>query len=275
GLGFNFKWNMGWMNDVLQYMSTDPLFRAGNHAKLTFSFMYAFSEHYVLPISHDEVVHGKCSLIGKMPGEYQDKFSNLRAFFGYMMAHPGKKLLFMGQEFGQFIEWNENQQLDWMLLGYERHAQLWNYVKTLNHFYLEHPALWEADYGWEGFEWVVADDSEQSVIVFRRKDRAGRELIVACNFTPVVREHYRFGVPCEGVYTEIFSSDAAKFGGSGFANAPAQSEEVASHGQLQSIEVTLPGMSTVYFLAPPAKPAQKKETVHASAHKKAFKNKKK
>ncbi|MDY4783876.1 1,4-alpha-glucan branching protein GlgB [Pygmaiobacter massiliensis] len=274
GLGFNFKWNMGWMNDMLRYMSTDPLFRAGNHDKLTFSFMYAFSEHFVLPISHDEVVHGKCSLIGKMPGEYEEKFANLRTFFGYMMAHPGKKLLFMGQEFGQFIEWNEAKELDWLLLSYEKHAQLANYVKTLNHFYTETPALWQIDYSWEGFQWVVADDKDQSIIVFRRLDDDGREVLIACNFTPVARPGYRFGVPRAGTYKELLSSDAVEFGGTGLHNPPIRAKKKATHGQEYSIEVTLPPMSTVYFSVPVPKSTATQKTTKTPAKRTATQKKK-
>lgn len=274
GLGFNFKWNMGWMNDMLRYMSTDPLFRAGNHDKLTFSFMYAFSEHFVLPISHDEVVHGKCSLIGKMPGEYEEKFANLRTFFGYMMAHPGKKLLFMGQEFGQFIEWNETKELDWLLLSYEKHAQLANYVKTLNHFYTETPALWQIDYSWEGFQWVVADDKDQSIIVFRRLDDDGREVLIACNFTPVARPGYRFGVPRAGTYKELLSSDAVEFGGTGLHNPPIRAKKKAVHGQEYSIEVTLPPMSTVYFSVPVPKSTATQKTTKTPAKRTATQKKK-
>lgn len=274
GLGFNFKWNMGWMNDMLRYMSTDPLFRAGNHDKLTFSFMYAFSEHFVLPISHDEVVHGKCSLIGKMPGEYEEKFANLRTFFGYMMAHPGKKLLFMGQEFGQFIEWNEAKELDWLLLSYEKHAQLANYVKTLNHFYTETPALWQIDYSWEGFQWVVADDKDQSIIVFRRLDDDGREVLIACNFTPVARPGYRFGVPRAGTYKELLSSDAVEFGGTGLHNPPIRAKKKAAHGQEYSIEVTLPPMSTVYFSVPVPKSTATQKTTKTPAKRTATQKKK-
>ena len=274
GLGFNFKWNMGWMNDMLSYMSTDPLFRAGNHNKVTFSFFYAFSENFVLPISHDEVVHGKCSLIGKMPGEYDDKFANLRTFYGYMMAHPGKKLLFMGQEFGQFAEWSEAKQLDWMLLQYDRHAQLQQYVKDLNHFYLDNDAFWQVDYSWEGFQWIVPDDNQQSVVVFLRKNRQGKQVMVVCNFNPVLRENYQIGVPVAGWYQEILNSDDVKYGGTGVHNKKMRSKKGKMHGMENTLTLTIPPLSTIYFEVPqpaekkPKKPAAQKTAQPKTADKK-------
>ena len=253
GLGFNFKWNMGWMNDALDYISADPLFKKGRHEQLTFSFVYAFSENFMLPISHDEVVHGKCSMIEKMPGEYEEKFDTLRAFYGYMFAHPGKKLLFMGQEFGQFEEWNEAYAASWGLLEYDKHRELSQYTKALNHFYRDNKTLWEIDYSWDGFQWIVADDNEQSIIVFRRIAKDGTEIIAASNFTPVTRTDYRIGVPTSGTYKEIFSSDDKKFGGSGIHNSSVRSKKLSSHNHDNSIAITLPALSTVYFSVPAIK----------------------
>ncbi len=249
GLGFNYKWNMGWMNDMLEYMELDPIHRKYHHNLLTFSFMYAFSENFILPISHDEVVHGKRSLLDKMPGDYWQKFANLRAFLGYMMGHPGKKLLFMGYEFGQFIEWKYDDSLDWHLLDYPMHHQLHEYNKALNHFYRSQPALWEQDHSWEGFEWIDPHDHEQSVISFLRKGRDPNEfLVIVTNFTPVVRQDYRVGVPVFGIYKEVFNSDYTEWGGSGQGNILSiEAEEVPWHSQEFSITITLPPLAAVFF----------------------------
>ena len=250
GLGFNFKWNMGWMNDMLRYMSLDPLFRKDNHDCLTFSFFYAFSENFILPISHDEVVHGKCSMIEKMPGEYDMKFASLKAFYTYMMAHPGKKLLFMGQEFAQFIEWNYKNGLDWLLLDYDAHKNMQSYVAQLNKFYLKSPELWEIDYSWDGFSWISNDDNSQSIISFRRIDKSGNEIITVCNFVPVARENYRIGVPRAGSYRRVFCSDDEKFGGKTHTAKSFKSEKVPMHGYENSVALEIPAMSVSYYRVP-------------------------
>ncbi len=258
GLGFNFKWNMGWMNDCLRYFSLDGYFRKFNHNNLTFSFMYAFSENFVLPISHDEVVHGKCSLINKMPGSYEEKFAGVRSFMCYLMAHPGKKLMFMGSEFGQFIEWNYEKGLDWLLLDYDKHRQLHSFVKELNAFYKNTPALWQIDFSWEGFEWIVSDDNSNSVIAFRRKDKQGKEIVAACNFTNVRRESYRIGVPVAGAYEVVFNSDDKAFGGDGVTDQKIiRSEPIPMHSQANSIELDLAGLSAVYIKLKRKNPTRK------------------
>lgn len=216
GLNFSFKWNMGWMHDFLDYMKLDPYFRQYNHNKMTFAMSYNGSENYILVLSHDEVVHLKCSMINKMPGEGEDKFSNLKAGYAFMMGHPGKKLLFMGQEFGQLREWSEERELDWFLLEEDSHKQLQTYVKDLLHIYTKYPAMYEADADGENFEWINADDAYRSIFSFVRKSKNGKKnLLFVCNFTPVAREDYRVGVPKRKQYKLIFSSDEEKYGGTG------------------------------------------------------------
>ncbi len=277
GLGFNFKWNMGWMNDMLSYMSTDPLFRSGNHRKVTFSFMYAFSENFMLPISHDEVVHGKCSLINKMPGEYEEKFASMRLFYAYMAAHPGKKLLFMGQEFAQFNEWTQAKELDWGLLEFDSHKNMQHCVREMNKLYLNTPAFWENDFTWDGFEWIIADDDMQSVISFIRRDKKGEEVIIVCNFTPVEHRDYKIGVKRAGVYKELFNTDSIEFGGKNVSKESfsARAKKVPMHGQDYSVSVHIAPLSAIYIKTPavkktaanknaPVKTAPKKAQVKAT-----------
>ena len=215
GLGFNLKWNMGWMNDMCHYLKMDPWFRQGNHKDITFSMFYAFSENYVLPLSHDEVVHMKGSVRGKMPGDEWQQLAGVRGFYAYTMAHPGKKLSFMGMELGTEQEWHYEDQLDWAVLEKEGNRQLHQYIKDINHFYLKESPLWEDDYSWEGFQWLVPDDNQNNVVVFLRRDKAGNFLVVLINFSPVHREGYRVGVPFHGTWTPVFNTDASQFGGEG------------------------------------------------------------
>ena len=251
GLGFNFKWNMGWMNDMLCYCSADPFFRKDMHDKITFSFMYAFSENYILPLSHDEVVHGKCSLIGKMPPPYENQFGGLRALYGYMAAHPGKKMLFIGGEFAQFSEWAYQRGLDWMLLDYPAHRQMQAYVKALNHFYLETPQLWEQDTDWHGFEWISHEDNRNNIIAFRRIAKDGSDIVAVVNFTPEEQPEYRIGVPIMGTYEEIFTSDKPEFGGSGITNGKIKTDSKPLHGQEQSINIKIPRFGVLFFKGRP------------------------
>lgn len=242
GLGFDYKWNMGWMNDMLEYMETPPYSRSKVHSNVSFSLLYAFSENFMLPFSHDEVVHGKKSLLDKMPGDYWEKFAQLRLLLGYMYAHPGKKLLFMGFELGQFSEWKDKEQLDWNLLEYDMHQKMNVYVKELTKFYKRSKPLFELDHLQDGFEWIDVDNHHQSIFSFIRKGKKVEEsLIIICNFTGVGYENYRIGVPSPGEYREIFSNDYEKFGGAGWMNKKKIiSKEEPFHGREYSVEVTIP-----------------------------------
>lgn len=260
GLGFNYKWNMGWMNDTLSYFEEDFDSRPDKHHLLTFPICYAYSENFTLPLSHDEVVHGKKSLLNKMPGSYEQKFAGLRILLGYLMTQPGKKLMFMGGEFGQFIEWKDQEQLDWLLLGYDAHRQAKDYTAALNRLYMNERALWEMDHDMEGFQWICAHDASQSVASYIRKGKKpGDTLIIVINFRPQLHERYRIGVPKPGRYEEIFNSDHLQFGGGGHLNdGELKAEKVVWHDQLQSLELLLPPLSMVVLKKKPPGPRKSK-----------------
>ncbi len=247
GLGFSFKWNMGWMNDILSYVNVDPCFRKSDHTKLTFSMMYSFSENYVLPISHDEVVHGKYSLIGRMPGEYEDKFAGVRSFMGYMMSHPGKKLNFMGNEFGQFKEWAYEEGIEFFLKQYPLHKKLSDMTKELNEFYKNTPAFYEIEDSWDGFEWLAANDSDRNFLAYQRKDTKGESYVVMINFSGCDLIGYRLGLP-KGKYQVVFNTDSVRYGGSGkMKKRVFETKKSFSHGKEYSIGFDLPKLTCVYL----------------------------
>jgi len=249
GLGFGFKWNMGWMHDTLEYIERDPIYRRWSHDKLSFGLLYAFSENFVLPISHDEVVHGKKSVIEKIPGDEWQKFATARAYYGFMWAHPGKKLLFMGQEFGQTSEWNSDEALPWWLLDHRPHQGLKAFVRDLNRLYRGTPALHVRDCEIEGFQWIIVNDDAQSVLAFLRKGAPGdRPVAIICNFTPEPRANYRFGLPFAGRWREALNSDASMYGGSNVGNfGGVQAEPRPAHGLPASAAATLPPLATLFF----------------------------
>jgi len=248
GLGFGLKWNMGWMHDTLKYMQQDPVHRKYHHDRLTFSIWYAFAENFVLPLSHDEVVHGKGSLVGKMPGDTWQQFASVRALFGYMWSHPGKKLVFMGGEFGQRREWAHDEQLEWWVLQYPEHAGLRNWVGDLNRVYRAERALHEVDFDRSGFEWIDCHDADESVIAYLRRARSGESVVAVCNFTPVPRVNYVLGVPTGGFWRELLNSDAPLYGGSGVGNyGGVEAAPVPAHGRMHSITITLPPLGVIYL----------------------------
>ena len=269
GLGFNLKWNMGWMNDMCHYLKMDPWFRQGNHKDITFSMFYAFSENYILPLSHDEVVHMKGSVLGKMPGDMWQKFAGVRGFYAYTLAHPGKKLSFMGVELGTEKEWAFDKSLDWELLEQEPNRQLHQYIKDINRFYLEQSPLWEIDFDWEGFQWLVSDDNHNNVVVFLRRDKTGNELVCAINFSPNTYEDYRFGCPPVREYVEVFNSDRPEYGGSGAVNAaPCKVSWKESHGMESSVAIRIPPFGAVFLKGQGkmrAKPKPRKKAKEAAA----------
>ena len=269
GLGFNLKWNMGWMNDMCHYLKMDPWFRQGNHKDITFSMFYAFSENYILPLSHDEVVHMKGSVLGKMPGDMWQKFAGVRGFYAYTLAHPGKKLSFMGVELGTEKEWAFDKSLDWELLEQEPNRQLHQYIKDINRFYLEQSPLWEIDFDWEGFQWLVSDDNHNNVVVFLRRDKTGNELVCAINFSPNTYEDYRFGCPPVREYVEVFNSDRPEYGGSGVVNAaPCKVSWKESHGMESSVAIRIPPFGAVFLKGQGkmrAKPKPRKKAKEAAA----------
>ena len=248
GMGFDYKWNRGWMNDMLHYMTLDPQWRPFNHDNLTYSFFYAFSEHFILPVSHDEVSKGKGSILSKMPGNGGDRLAGLRAFLTYMFAHPGKKLIFMGTEIGQLEEWDADGIVEWEFLDSKNHAQLQVFFRELNKFYIENRAFYEMDAIWKGFDWIHHDDYTNSVIGFKRADEDGNDIIAVCNFRPIEHKKYLIGVPRFGVYEEVFNSDLERYGGSGVTNGKAiKTEPMKIHGCNQGLALTLPPMGVIYL----------------------------
>jgi 1,4-alpha-glucan branching enzyme len=249
GLGFSLKWNMGWMNDTLSYFAVDPIYRKYHHNRMTFSMLYAFTENFVLPLSHDEVVHGKSSLINKMPGDLWQQFANMRLFFGYLMAHPGKKLMFMGGEFGQRGEWSPETSLEWHLLDYDSHRGLQNLTADLNAIYRNEPSLHQVDFDWHGFEWIDCNDADSSILSFLRRARdQGDFVVVVANFTPVQRDTYRIGVPEPGFYREIMNTDAEKYGGTNVGNlGGVHAEAIPWNNHPFSIHLRMPALGVIYF----------------------------